>query len=58
MWKKSKISRDKSKDKIINDIWRLVGTEKKEGKKKKQNKKIFKNSIFRYIRLLFEQEKE
>ena len=36
----------------------LLVLKKKEGKKKKQNKKIFKNSIFRYIRLLFEQEKE
>ena len=33
MWKKSKISRDKSKDQIINDIWRLVDTEKKRRKK-------------------------
>ena len=38
--KEPKMSRDKSKDKIINDVWRLSETKKKRReKKKKQNEK-------------------
>ena len=39
MRKKSKVIRDKLKDKIINDIQRPFDTKKKERKKKKQNEK-------------------
>ena len=64
--KKPKIIRDKLKDKIINDIWRLFDTEKekrkkKKGKedrkKKKQNEKMIKDNIIRVMSTLFELEK-
>ena len=60
MGKKPKIIRDRLKDKrlIINNIRRLFDYEKEERKKKKQNEKIIKDNIIRYIRILFEQGKE
>ena len=58
MGRKSKISRDKLNNKMINHIWRLVDTEKEEIKNKKLNEIIIKDNIIRYIRILFEQEKE
>ena len=46
MGEKPKIIRDKVKDKVINDIWKLFET-KTDKKKKKQNK-IIKDKIIRY----------
>ena len=56
MRKKPKIIRNKLKDKIINDIWRLFDTEKE--KRKKQNEKIIKDNMIRDIGILFEQEQD
>ena len=56
MGKKPKIIRNKLKDKIINDIWRLFDTEKE--KRKKQNEKIIKDNMIRDIGILFEQEQD
>ena len=39
MRKKPKIVRDKLKDKIINDIWRLIDTEKEKEERKRRNKR-------------------
>ena len=55
MRKKPKIITDKLKDKLINDIWKLL--DKKDGRKKKQNEKIIKDKVIADIRTLFEQEK-
>ena len=55
-WKnKSKIIRDKLKDKIINDIPKRFET---KIEKKKHNGRTIKNRIIRDTRALFEQEKE
>ena len=59
MRKKSKIIRDKLKDKIINDIWTLLKQKKKQKiEEKKQNERIIKDRIIRDIRTLLEQEEE
>ena len=39
MRKKPQIVRDKLKDKIINDIWRLIDTEKEKEERKRRNKR-------------------
>ena len=39
MRKKPRIVRDKLKDKIINDIWRLIDTEKEKAERKRRNKR-------------------
>ena len=39
MRKKPRIVRDKLKDKIINDIWRLIDTEKEKEERKRRNKR-------------------
>ena len=53
--KKPKIVTNKSKDKIINDIWRLFETQKR---KEDRMKKILKDKIIRDINTLFEKEKD
>ena len=67
---KPKIIRDKLRNKLIRDIWKLLDAEKKKKKEKrskmkkkrgiikKQNKKIIKYNITRDIKILFEPEKE
>ena len=54
MRKKPKTIREKLKDKMVNDIWRLLETKKEERKKKKQNQKIVEDNLIRDIKLLFE----
>ena len=39
MRRKPKIITDKLKDKIINDIWRLIDTEKEKEERKRRNKR-------------------
>ena len=39
MRKKPKIVTDKLKDKIINDIWRLIDTGKEKAERKRRNKR-------------------
>ena len=61
LWDRSHKIRNKLKDKIINDIWRLFETkkEKEDKKKQKQNeKKIIRDKIIRYIKTLLEQEED
>ena len=67
---KKPIIRDKLRNKLIRDIWKLLDAEKKKKKEKrskmkkkrgiikKQNKKIIKYNITRDIKILFEPEKE
>ena len=53
MRKKSKIIRDKLKDKILNGIWTLFET-----KEEKEDERIIKDRKIRDIRTLFEQQEE
>ena len=56
--------KNKIKDRIIRDIWKLFETEeekeerKESEKKKKQNEISIKDKIVRDIRTLFEQEED
>ena len=52
--KETKMSRDKSKDKIINDVWRLSETKKKEERKKRSKMKKINHKKIRDIRTPFE----
>ena len=60
----SEENKQKIKDKIIKDIWKLFEREeekqerKESEKKKKHNKRIIKDKIIRDIRTLFEQEED
>ena len=61
LWERSHKIRNKLKDKIINDIWRLFETKKEEEDKKKANvkwKKVIRDKIIRYIKTLLEQEED
>ena len=60
MEKKPKIIRDKSKDKVINEILKLLKTEEEaeERKKNKHSERIVKDRIIKDNRTLFEEEEE
>ena len=55
--KKPKIVRDKLKDAITRDIWKLFEVEEEiEERKKNHDKRIIKDRIIRDISTLFEQQ--
>ena len=58
MGNKPKITRDKLKDKIINDIWNLLKQREKKKKKIRPNQRITKDGIIRDSRTLFEQQED
>ena len=58
MGNKPKITRDKLKDKIINDIWNLLKQREKKKKKIRQSQRITKDGIIRDSRTLFEQQED
>ena len=58
MGNKPKITRDKLKDKIINDIWNLLKQREKKKKKIRQSQRITKDGIIRDSRTLFEQRED
>ena len=58
MGNKPKITRDKLKVKIINDIWNLLKQTEKKKEKIRKNQRITKDGIIRDSRILFEQQKD
>ena len=58
MGNKPKITRDKLKVKIINDIWNLLKQMEKKKEKIRKNQRITKDGIIRDSRILFEQQED
>ena len=58
MGNKPKITRDKLKVKIINDIWNLLKQTEKKKEKIRKNQRITKDGIIRDSRILFEQQED
>ena len=58
MGNKPKITRDKLKVKIINDIWNLLKQTEKKKEKIRKNQRIIKDGIIRDSRTLFEQQED